>query len=200
MGFLDGLYYGQTSQWDLSEILDGGGQAWPPRGNFGLTNSAVTLSNQVLRLTYFRAARTEPVSTINWLQGNTAAGATPTLVRFGLYLEAANGDLSLVASTANDTALLAGSSGVQGSKALQASYTLLAGGRYAAAWLVVTGATAPTIVGTLQGNDGSGMRSEMARSPRLAAAIGGQSDLPPSIAAAGLGGGSGTNIIYGVLN
>lgn len=57
-----------------------------------------------LRLTYFRAPVANTINTFALACGDTAH-ATPTMTRIGLFTVAANGDLTLVARTANDAAL-----------------------------------------------------------------------------------------------
>lgn len=142
--------------------------------------TAATLStgSGQLRLTHFTAAKTETVTQIKMYSGSTAGGATPTLVRIGIYSVAENGDLALIASTANDTALLAAANTAY-TKALSSSWSKVAGQRYALGLLVVTAATAPTMVG--QGI-GSGLpAAELAVSPKLCALLSGQTDLPSSV-------------------
>lgn len=144
-----------------------------------------TMSTGVLRVAYFTQPTTVVVNTVVWVQGSTAAGATPTLIRFGLWTaDTAGALLALVASTANDTTLLAGSSNAEGTKALSASYTMVAGQRYGLGLLVVTGATAPAILGGLAGNN----NTTAARVPRLAGVVIGRTDLPASVASGSLTG------------
>ena len=116
------------------------------------------------------------------LCGGTAAGATPTLIRVGLYEIAADGDGTLVAATANDTSLLAVANTAY-EKALSAPYTLRRGQRYAAGLLVVTGATAPTIAGGASFS----VATEGAEEPRMNGSIGSQTDLPASFAGGDVG-------------
>lgn len=152
------------------------GEALMPRD---VASSAVTMSSGNLRLAYFTARKSEVVTTLRVTTNSTAAGATPTLVRYGLYTVAANGDITLVASTANDTTLFAAANTAY-PKALSAAYTKRAGVRYAIGVLVVTGAAAPTIVGENYGGSGA----DWALAPRLSGIVGGQADLPASVVAA----------------
>ena len=131
-----------------------------------------------LHLTYFDADKTAVVTTVGARSGGTAAGATPTVARIGLYSVAANGDLTLIASTANDTALFSAAN-TNYSKSFSASATVTRGQRLAVGVLVVSGATMPTLVGN-SGNAGS---SELAIAPRLCGLVTGQTDLPSSVAA-----------------
>lgn len=141
--------------------------------------ASVTMSSQSLRLAYFTATKTESVATVRVQTTGTAAGATPSLIRVGLYSVAANGDITLVASTANDTALLAAQNTMY-SKALSAPYTKQAGQRYAVGLLVVTAAAAPTVAGapvTL-------VASEVGLAPKLGGLVSSQADLPASVVSA----------------
>lgn len=137
-----------------------------------------------LRLAYFTARKSDLVTQVRAISSGTAAGATPTLVRFGLYSIAANGDGTLVAATVNDTTIFAAASTAY-TRNLSASYQMVLGQRYAAGILVVTGATAPTILG---GNIGDS--NEFAMAPRINGVIVGQADLPASFLA--LAGGAAT--------
>lgn len=145
-------------------------------------STAIPTASGNLRLTYFTATRSEIVNSVRLIEGATPAGATPTLVRVGIYTVAANGDITLVASTPNDTALLSGAAGTVVTKALSSPLLKVAGQRYAVGILVVTGATAPTVVGI-----GSNLpATELGMSPRLCAIIGSQTDLPASVVAGSL--------------
>lgn len=131
-------------------------------------------------LSYCTAVQTKSLTTARVLSGNTAAAATPTLIRMGLYTVAANGDITLVASTPNDTALL-NATFTLFSKAYSASYNTIPGQRYAFAILVVSGATMPTLMGP-------GMVDTTVGSiaPRICARVDGQTDLPASVAVGSL--------------
>jgi hypothetical protein len=177
------------AHFDWSEALTNGyGQCWPPRAFLNYSNSAVTLTSGVVRFTYFRACRTETLTTIKGILGGTAAGATPTISRFGLYKEdQASGDLTLVASTTNDTALFTGSTSQEFTKDLTTAYEVKRGTRYAGAWLCVTGAAAPTIVGASLGSSAGGYSNLCNRFPRLNGQLTGQTDLPASVTSANVG-------------
>ena len=145
----------------------------------GWMSGAITMSTGVLRLSYATCSVATPVTTFNAVQGSTAAGATPTLIRFGLWTaDAAGALLALVASTANDTALMVGAANTLVTKAASATYTPIVGQRYAFGVLVVTAAAAPT----LQGGGGGSSSAANALSPRLHGTVSGQTDLPASLA------------------
>lgn len=120
---------------------------------------------------YFTAGSNRQVTKATMVCGSTAR-STPTLIRIGLYTVAANGDMTLVASTPNDTALLA-SSYTPYEKALSVAYTFVPGQRYAAALLEV--ATTP---GNVYGCPS--FVSNAGISPRICATKTGLSDLPAS--------------------
>ena len=138
-----------------------------------------------MRLSYFTPSATVTCSTVVACSGTTAAAATPTLIRFGFYTVAANGDITLVASTPNDTALFALTS-TEYTKALSSAYTFIGGQRYAGAILVISGTTLPSFIGQAA----SLPISTIARGPRLNGFVTGQTDLPASVAAGSIGNGS----------
>lgn len=133
--------------------------------------TAVTMTSQTLRLAYLTAPASETIGSIAVGTNTTGAGATPSLVRFGIYTVAANGDVTLVASTTNDTALLSVASAYTATP-LTVNYAVTAGSRYAIGALVVTAAAAPTLTGGLTSNGVSKL------APRLCASVTGQADLP----------------------
>jgi hypothetical protein len=155
------------------------GQAVVPRE---LIQSSKAMSSGAVFLSFFTAIRADVIGKIRTYTDTTAAGATPTLVRLGLYEVSALGDLTLVASTANDTTLYAAASTVY-EKALSASYTLRKGQRYAVGIIVVTAATVPTLAAT----NSSVLTAELAKTPRINGVLSGQADLPASILAANIG-------------
>lgn len=140
-----------------------------------IVSTAVATSTGSLRLSYFTARKTETITSLRLISGGTAAGATPSLVRAGVYTVADNGDLTLVASIANDTTIFANISTAY-TRALSASLAKAAGQRYAVGILVVTAAAAPTVLG-----NNFVAASEAGQAPRLCAAFHGQTDLPASV-------------------
>lgn len=147
---------------------------------FDIAIASASVSSQSIRFTFFTATRDETVTRVEMFSGTTAAAATPTLIRMGLYTVADNGDLTLVASTPNDTTLFAATTTLY-NKALSAPYAMVKGQRYAFGILVVTAVATPTFYGH------SSIPVAVALyPPRLAAAFSGQADLPASIASASL--------------
>jgi hypothetical protein len=127
-------------------------------------------------LTYFTSRKSETVSQVRMFSSGTASG-TPTVVRIGLYTVASNGDLDLVASTPNDTALFAGTYATY-TKAFSASYSLVAGTRYALG-LCILAATVPLLYGT-----STSFAAEAIIAPRLGGTVASLTDLPLTVAAA----------------
>lgn len=142
--------------------------------------SGNSLISGALQLTYFTARASE---TINQLVAYSAAGAaaTVTLIRFAVYSVAANGDLTLVASTVNDVTLLT-STHTRYAKATSAPWNKVVGQRYAAGILSVS-TTVPTTY-ALTAASTSIVDSIFAQEPRVAGAVLAQTDLPASVAAA----------------
>lgn len=144
-----------------------------------VTSSAISMGSTVLRATSIPDVPSEvTVSTVRVASGATAAGATPTIVRLGVYKENTDGSLSLVGSTDNDTSLLAAASTTY-DKPLSSPVVLTPGVRYFVGLLVVTSATAPTVAGAV-----GAVASLLAASPRISAQINGRTDLPASVAVA----------------
>lgn len=178
----------------LYDYPPGSGYYEPPSSSW-LTNGEETMPRDLvtggsaatgtgnLRLTYFTARKTESISQIRVASGPTAAAATPTLIRMGIWIADLDGSLlSLVGNTASDLTLLA-TINTWYLKGLAAAFTKQRGVRYGVGLLVVTAAAAPTIYGTANGE-----AVMNARSPRLNAVVSGQADLPATLAAASLGG------------
>lgn len=147
-----------------------------------VSGSALAPTSQQMRLTYFTARKTEVSTQVRVISGTTAAAATPTLCRVGLYLiDATTGDGTLVASTANDTTLFAAGSTAY-TKSWSTPYTMVAGSRYAWCPLVVSAATMPTFPGqaVFMSTEGTSV------APTMSAALNSQSNLPSTFLAANL--------------
>ena len=170
---------------DLSSLLTTGEEVFDRR--FG-TNSGIGMTSGTLRLSYFTSRRAGSSTQVRVVTGGTAAAATPTLCRIGLYTVDAAGAGTLVASTANDTSLFAATSTVY-TRSWSSPYTLIVGQRYA---LGLIGTTVPTMGGVSMS-----LGTEPNMSPRLSAAWAGQTDLPASFADASLGTTGST--VYGAI-
>ncbi len=152
---------------------------------------SATLTSGSMVLTFFTSSRAENVTSIRMICGGVAA-VTPTLIRFGLYSIAANGDGTLVAATdgADTTALAAANTTY--TRNLTATYGKLAGQRYAIAALSVA-ATAGSLIGIVP----SAFLAEMALAPRQSGRLNGQTDLPASFTDAALA--TSNTMYYGVV-
>lgn len=145
-------------------------------------NNVAGLSG-LMELTYFTAYRSQTVNSLRSYTGGTAAAATPTLCRMGLYSVAGNGDLTLIASTPNDTTVWAAANTAY-TRAVSAPVSVTKGTRYAFARLVVTAATPPSWAAM-------GLALALnSVAPRLQGQLSGQTDLPASVTAASVNTGS----------
>lgn len=134
-----------------------------------------------LTLTYRRAIKTETITKLS-MACATAAGATPTLIKFGVYsVNEGTGDLTLVASTANDTTVFAtANTGYE--VALTSSFQKTAGNVYAYAILLVSSQTLPTVIGHAHVAS-AGVNAILALPPRITGLVSSQTDLPSTISA-----------------
>jgi hypothetical protein len=127
-----------------------------------------------LHLSYFTARKTETAANIRMLSDATVATGV-TLARMGVYSVDELGDLTLVASTANDATLF-DSAYTPYQRAFTTSFTKTKGQRYAVGVLVV-GDVMPSVTGiTCAGADA-------ALDPRICGIVTGQTDLPATLAA-----------------
>jgi len=166
------------------------GESILPRLNIAST-AVVAATSGTLFLSYFTAQKTESVGNLKSYTGGTAAGATPTLCRIGIYTVASNGDIALAGAIANDTTLWAASFTLY-TRAITTPFTKTAGQRYAWGQLCVTGATAPTFAGT-------GNTLVPNSIPRVWGTLAGQTDLPASVANGSLTYPTTGSMVYGEL-
>jgi hypothetical protein len=160
----------------------GGGEETLPR--LLCPTNAVSSASGALCLTYFTAKCAVVCTKIESYVTGTAAAATPSLCRVGLYSVASNGNLSLVASAANATSLWS-ATWTPYVSSLSASYTLIGGQRYALGYLIVTAGATPTFYGSLT--------TPWDWAPVVWGAVGSQTDLPSTITAGSVGWVSGPN-------
>lgn len=165
---------GFGNPWDDGNLFTSGEEIFPADDAQSGTNVTTT---QVLRLSYFDCRKSESTTGVRIISGGTAAGATPTLVRIGLYLIDSAGNGTLVASTPNDTALFATTATVY-PKSWSTPYNKVRGTRLAVGVLVVSSTTTPTLAGK-----GITSTAEVSLAPRKTGSISGQSDLPSSFTA-----------------
>jgi hypothetical protein len=147
----------------------------------GIGSVATTgLSGSVL-LTFFRACRTQQLNRWDMATASTVFAATPTLIRGGLYAVDSANNLSLAASSPNDTTLGTVANTKFG-KAFTTPLEVYFGLWYAYAFLFVTAATAPTLLGpaSAAGSTHVALDSD----PRVNGTFAGQTDLPAAITSA----------------
>ena len=160
-------------------VVSSGEETMPRIGSMISTFGTAT---GVLRFSYFRSRKTEAITQMKVVTGGTAAAATPTLVRFGVYtVDLPTGDLTLAAAIANDTTLCA-STNTSYTRTLTSTFNKKADTVYAAAFLIVTAATAPTMYATVWSLNAT----ERAVDQRPSAIVNSQTDLPSSVSNASL--------------
>lgn len=123
-----------------------------------VSDAVAITTSATLRLTYFTARKTETVSNLAMATGSVGAGSgatpvAPTRCQMCVFSVAANGDLTLLAVTTNDTTLFSATY-TRYQKAVSGAtpFTKTRGVRYAFGVLVVTLGSIPTFLGTTIGN------------------------------------------------
>lgn len=139
----------------------------------------IALVSGTLFLTYFRAPKTQPVNNIKYYSGGTAAGATPSLVKYALFTVATNGDITRVGLTANDTSIFVAANAAN-SRAVPEVPIVTKGQMLATGLLLVTAAALPTVLAQLAVGATS---AAMSVAPRMCAQVTAQADIAASYAA-----------------
>jgi len=163
---------------DAVQMLSPTGEETISRENVAASN---TLTTQNLVLSYFVARHTGNINSVATASTGTAAGATPTRCQVGIYSVAANGDITLIGSTANTTSLWATINTLY-TTALSAPTPIATGSTYAVGLLVVTAATAPTVAG----GPTTAPAAVQALAPRMSGVVTGQATLPASVVSASI--------------
>ncbi len=152
------------------------------------SSAALTCNSGELRLTFFTNRKAFTATKLQMKTGTTAAAATPTLCKMGLYVVETNGDLTLIGATASDTATMFRATQTVYEVAMTASVAMLAGSRYAMGPLIVTGAASANFAGVAPtGMTTGGAVLMSSTAPVLTGILTGQTDLPSSITAGSLG-------------
>ena len=138
--------------------------------------ASITLASGTLLLGYVTAPVNLSATSIV-VGSASAASATVTLGRVGVWSVDGSGNLTLLQGSVNDTALL-GSVSTLYTKTIAAA-ALTRGSRYAVGVLIV-GSTAGSVRGA------SGISGITSLAPVMAAAVTGQTDLPASVAVGSL--------------
>lgn len=174
--------YTATEQTKLSELPSGieltSGEGTLSRRE--VNGSSVASGNGNLRLTYFTAKKTETITQIRTMVNTAAVGAS--LARVGIYSVDGSGNLTLVASIADDHSNLWIAATTVYTRSLSASWSKVKGTRYAIGILVVGTSTAPTFYG-----QSTLLASECGIAPRISGILASQTDLPSSITAGSVG-------------
>lgn len=188
-----GLYGAATPGWPYRRPASGF-QNYPVE----LALTQTTQTNQLLSLNLFTAPQTFTASNVTVATGGTAAGATPTLTRFGIYTIAGT-TATLAANVANDTSKLTATF-TPYTYPLAAAYQFIAGVDYYFGALVVTGATAPVLAARAGSvvSANSGMDTIFGSGFRIGCQLTGQSDLPGSFSITGTSL-SGTNVAWAMF-
>lgn len=177
-----GLSLGSTA----TPVEGATGQAANLRGNetcsrLQVNSSAIAVVSQSLNLTYFTATKSATVSQVAVEVGGTpASGGLAAYIGIGLYLQNADGSLTLVASTSGSNQSAFQSADAAVTLNLSSSVFVTAGRRYAIGLLVNSSNTLPTF----RGIDSKSL--SLAASPVLALRVTGQTSLPASIASGSL--------------
>lgn len=115
-----------------------------------INSLAVTAGTGFVRYTMFRPSRTFTTTQVKMRTGTTAAAATPTMCKMGLFRLRPEGggvySAALIASTANDTTLWAAAN-TSYTRSWAVSAEVAAGRLYAFATICVSGAATPSFVG-----------------------------------------------------
>lgn len=155
------------------------------------TGSNVAAATGVLSLSYFTAKKSETCGQVRIKTGGTAAAATPTLARIGLYTVDAAGAGTLVASIPNDTALFAATF-TNYTRSWSTPVAKVAGQRYALGVITVSAGATATFIGIA-------VNADPTVAPRTHGTWTGQTDLPASFADASLGTAAASGIVYAAL-
>lgn len=138
-------------------------------------------ASQSLRFAGFTARASQSISRVRVTTGSTAAAATPTLCRFGVYSRDSANLYTLVASTVNDIALFAAANTTYTST-FSAPFLKMAGTDYLVATLIVSGVALPTFIGPTGTVTAAYATDFTLLYPQLAGFIAAQADLPATFA------------------
>lgn len=142
-------------------------------------------SSGSLYLACFTARRTAVVTQVKVFTATTAAAATPTLCRIGIYKREDNNDITLLSSIPNDTTLFAGVATTY-TRTLSSGFQKFLGQDYAVGLLVVSGFAMPNFVAPFNLNSTGYLTDVALASPQLNGRVASQADLPASVASANI--------------
>ena len=164
-------------------LVDVGEFAFDPTAT--ISGTAQTSGSVVLSA--FQALRTETITQLRLETGGTAAAATPTLIRLGVYERNPLDNLwTLLASTVGTDLTLFSAANATYTKPLTAPFYKKIGRQYADAYIVVTGVAMPNFHGPSSvGGTAFGTDMQLL-TPIKCGRLAGQSDLPATIPGASL--------------
>lgn len=136
-------YCMQPYRTDTGTLLDTGGETNMSRN--AIANITTTATSGAILLTPFIAARSEAITKMRVRVGGTIA-ATITTIKLGVYQVDKNGNLTLLAITANTTGMTGTANAAGTLTSLTSTFNKIAGRLYCTAFIFV-GTTAPTLWG-----------------------------------------------------
>lgn len=144
------------------------------------TSSTAAASAEMV-LAGFVARKTQPITQIRVCTSGTAAAATPTVIRMGVYSRNVAGDLTLLASHAHDATLFAATNTVY-TKTLTSTFFKVAGVEYYVGICIVSGAAMPTFAAPASGWPAGFLASTFSlMRPATHAKVTALADLPSSV-------------------
>lgn len=161
---------------DAIQMLSLTGEETLPREN---VSGSAALTTQGLYLSYFAARHTGTVTSVITQTTGTAAGATPTVARVGVYsVDPATGNITLIGSTTHNGSMW-NTINTAYTQALSTPAAIVKGNTYATGVLIVSGAAMPT----LAAGPTTLIAANQALAPRMTGLVTGQSNLPASVVA-----------------
>jgi hypothetical protein len=148
-----------------------------------------TIATGRLLLGYATSRENLTLTKMRFMMGTTAAGATPTLVKLGIYREETDKSITLLGQTANDPTMC-NTINAAVERPLAVAVPVTAGTRYAVTFIIVTAAAAPGLLGSV---NQSAAGAEMVLAPRVCGTVTSQTDLPATVAAGSIGV---SNVLY----
>lgn len=173
----------------LADLADG--EATFSRGL--VVSTTITAGNSGTgRLSYFTAHKTEAITKVRTISGNTALPTDATTAKVAVHEVAANGDLTRVAITGNEEATLWAAANTAYVSNLLAPFTKVKGRRYAIELFWAGPSTGASYAG-----QNVLIATEHALPPRLTGSVNRGADVAENTPAASVGGATGR--IYAVL-
>lgn len=147
------------------------------------TSTGAAATTQQLRLCGFTARASQNITQVRVVTGATAAAATPSLCRIGVYSRNGANLYTLVASHANDTALFAAANTTY-TKTFTAPFDKVAGVDYVVAILIVSAVAFPTFIAPPVAANTAFQTDAQLLQPVMSGVVAAQADLPATFAGA----------------